>query len=252
MTTEAAIVDSMSLDGSVINPSTDRLKVMEWAIVNAVTIPRTPKKSLAEARYGQPSSVTVLEHRREQQGAEKQDVIEAGPNMPDPGSKIFEKLPPERNRVTFELPGIVIRAEHRRMGSALLLQAKQTAVLRIKAKEKPVLNGQKLRIGRADSDKLQHRIGAVAVIVNQMAVDRDWAGDTVGADGQPGQSIGSDLLVLRLDLTPGDLAIAVGIEPNRVIEITQCDVPLSDHVIALLRKRKVAVAWLVGVSRCDA
>src|SRR5262249_49480860 len=56
--------------------STDRLKVMEWAIVNAVTIPRTPKKSLAEARYGQPSSVTVLEHRREQQGAEKQDVIE--------------------------------------------------------------------------------------------------------------------------------------------------------------------------------
>ena len=99
-----------------------------------------PKKSLAEARYGQPSSVTVLEHRREQQGAEKQDVIEAGPNMPNPGSKIFEKLAPERNRVTFELPGIVIRAEHRRMGSALLLQAKQTTVLRIQAKEKPVLN----------------------------------------------------------------------------------------------------------------
>jgi hypothetical protein len=40
------------------------------------------KKSLAEARY-LPSSVTTLEHCGEQ-GAEKQHMIEAGPDVPDP------------------------------------------------------------------------------------------------------------------------------------------------------------------------
>jgi len=67
-----------------------------------------------------------------------------------------------------------------------------------------------------------------------MAGDPDWAGGTIGGNRQPGHSVGSDLPVLRLDLAPGDLAIAVGIEPNSVIEITQCDIPLPGQVIALL------------------
>ena len=56
-------------------------------------------------------------------------MIEAGPDMPNPSSKIFQKLASERNRVAFELPSVVIRAENRRMRQALLLQAKQAAVL---------------------------------------------------------------------------------------------------------------------------
>ena len=40
------------------------------------------EKSLAEARHGLPSPVTVLEHRGEQQGAEKEDMIKASPDVP--------------------------------------------------------------------------------------------------------------------------------------------------------------------------
>jgi len=60
----------------------------------------------------------------------------------------------------------VIRAENRRVRQALLLQAKQAAVLWIQLEKKPVLNSQNLRNGRAVRIKPQHRIGGVAVIID--------------------------------------------------------------------------------------
>jgi hypothetical protein len=54
--------------------------------------PQNLAESLTEGRDSLPSPVTALQNRREQQRAQKQDVI--------------EKLAPERNRMTFELPGI--------------------------------------------------------------------------------------------------------------------------------------------------
>jgi hypothetical protein len=87
------------------------------------------------------------------------------------------------------------------------------------------------------------------MVVDQMFGDPHRAADVISGDRQVSQCVSGDFLVLRLDLSPGDLAIAVGIEPNGVIEIAQRDVPLSSQVITLHRKREVAVAWLVGVSR---
>src|SRR5215475_5343041 len=208
--------------------------------------PEDFEKSLAESRYGLPSRVTVLEHRRKQQRAEKQNVIEAGPDVPDPRSKIFEKLAPERNGMAFELPGIVIGAENPCVSSAPLLEPKQAAVLRIQIEQELVFDGKNLRNGRAVGDKSQHRVGPVAAVVDQMPGDHNRTGDTVGGNRQPGECIGSNLLVLRFDFPPGDLAIAVGIEPNGVIEITQRDVPMSGQVVTLQRKREIAVARLVG------
>src|SRR6516162_6506642 len=43
--TEAAIVDSVSRDGRVMNPRTARLKVIECAIVNAVTMLMTSRNA---------------------------------------------------------------------------------------------------------------------------------------------------------------------------------------------------------------
>ena len=97
--------------------------------------------------------------------------------------------------------------------------------------------------------KPQDRIGAVAVIVDQMLADRDRAKDAVGSNCQPGHRVGGDFLVLGLDLSPGDLAIAIGVEPNRVIEIAQCDVPLPAQAVTCERQREIAVARLVRMCR---
>jgi len=81
----------------------------------------------------------MLEHCGEQQGANKQHMVETGPDMPDPGPEIFDKLVYEHDRMAFEPPSIVVGAEHRRMGSALLLEPQQAAVLWIQIEQKGVL-----------------------------------------------------------------------------------------------------------------
>jgi len=52
----------------------------------------TSRKASRKLYYGLPSSVTMLEHCGEQQGANKQHMVETGPDMPDPGPEIFDKL----------------------------------------------------------------------------------------------------------------------------------------------------------------
>ena len=81
-----------------------------------------------------------------------------------------------------------------------------------------------------------------------MLGDRNRAANIVGDNRQPGQCVGGDFLVLCPDFSPGDLAIGVGIEPNGVIKVAQCDIPLSAHVLVPYRKREVAVARLVSMS----
>ena len=147
---------------------------------------------------------------------------------------------------------IALGTENRRVGVALLLQPKQAAVLWVEIEQKTVFDGQHPRNGGAVNGKPHDLVGAVAVVVDQMLGDPHWAADVIGGDRQAGQRVGGDFVVLRLDLSPGDLAVAVGIEPNGVIEIAQRDVPLSSQVIPLHRKHEVAVARLVGVSRRNA
>ena len=93
-------------------------------------------KRLAEGCDALPSSAAEFEHRGQQQGAQEEYVIKAGPDVPDTGSKEIEKLSPERRRMTFELPGLVFGAENCGMGAALVLQPKQSPVLRIDIEQK--------------------------------------------------------------------------------------------------------------------
>src|SRR6516164_10815731 len=83
------------------------------------------EKRLAEGCDALPSSAAEFEHRGQQQGAQEEYVIKAGPDVPDTGSKEIEKLAPERRRMTFELPSLVFGAENCGMGAALVLQPKQ-------------------------------------------------------------------------------------------------------------------------------
>jgi hypothetical protein len=51
-------------------------------------------------------------------------VIKTGPDVPDARPKKIEKLAPERDRMTFELPGFVLGAENRGMSTALVFKPK--------------------------------------------------------------------------------------------------------------------------------
>src|SRR6516162_8772461 len=204
-------------------------------------------KRLAEGCDTLPSSAAAFEHRGQQQGAQEEYVINAGPDVPDAGLKKVEKLAPERDRMRFELPGFVVRAENRSMSATLVLQPKQPPVLRIDIEQKCVFDAQNLRGGWATDGKPHDLVGAVAVIIDQMLDDRNRAVSAIARNHQPGHCVRSDFLVLRLDFPPSNLAVAVGIEPDSEVEVAQCDVPLPAHVTALHRKRQVAVARFVSM-----
>ena len=51
------------------------------------------------------------------------------------------------------------------------------------------------------------------------------------------------------NFSPGEFAVSIRIQPNRIIEVAEGDVPLSLYTIALNREGKVAVAGLVCPSR---
>src|SRR6516162_5351025 len=236
----------MSRDGRVMNPRTARLKVIECyreCRDDADDVEKRPTESCL------PFSTSSLEHGREQQGAQKEYVIETGPDVPDAGLKKVEKLAPERDRMRFELPGFVARAENRGMSAALVLHPKQSAVLRIDIEEERVFDAQNLWDRWAVDGEPHDLVSTVAVVVDQMLDNRNRAAGAIGGNHQPGQCVGSNFLVLRLDFPPRDLAVAIGIEPDRQVEVAQRDVPLPGQVTGLHREGEVAVARLVGMGR---
>jgi hypothetical protein len=75
------------------------------------------------------------------------------------------------------------------------------------------------------------------------------AGRAVGRDRQPRERVGGDRVALRLQLLPGDRTVVVRVDPDRIFEVTQGDVPLDiDHRI-LDAQRQIAVARLVCCCR---
>ena len=174
-------------------------------------------------------------------------MIKTGPNMPDPSLAIFEKLVPQRHRVAFETPGVALRAKDRGVGMAVLLQPKKTVVLWIAIEQQRVFDRQYIGGSWAGDGKPHDLIGAVAVVIDQMVGYGRCSACAVCGNRQPSQSVRSDFLVIRFDLSPSNLAIAVSVEANGVIEIAQRDVPLPDQMIAFDGKRKIAVAWFVSM-----
>jgi len=74
--------------------------------------------------------------------------------------------------MAFEPPSIVVGAEQPPYGFGLLLEPQQAAVLWIRSNRRVYLTVQNLRHGRAVGGKPQNRVGAVAVVVDQMLRDR--------------------------------------------------------------------------------
>jgi hypothetical protein len=61
-----------------------------------------------------------------------------------------------------------------------------------------------------------------------------------------GEGISGYRWMAGAQFAPGDGTIAIHIEPNGIIEITQRDIPLALDCGLMNKERKVAVAWLMG------
>ena len=139
-TTDAAIADSTQREGNDTTPSVARLSVIECATVKAVTILNTSQNAGAKRIDRLPASSLRDQHRRQQQRQEKQDMVEADPDMPDAFARELQELPQTRWRFHLESLACPFRTEDRRTRGAAMLQAQQTAMLRVDIEKQAVVD----------------------------------------------------------------------------------------------------------------
>src|ERR1700691_3102647 len=125
-------------------------------------------KRLAKFSYPYPASGAVGENCRQQQGTEKKDVIEAGPNVPDAFVEIIEERMDPADGASLQAPGFLMRTQDGRMGLAVGLQTQQPAMLRIEIEEEIVADLKNLRRAGAIGRKPQPLVGAVGVVIGEM------------------------------------------------------------------------------------
>jgi hypothetical protein len=173
-------------------------------------------------------------------------VVETDPDVPHTLARVIDELLPAARRRKLEALQRRVRAQHGGARGALGAQLEQAAVLRIEIREQAVIDREARRTRRlALHGQRQHRVGAVGVAVHQLLADCKRASAVVGAHGQPRARIGSDVGMARAQLAPGDLAVAVGIERERDVEVAQRDVPLAAQSCSADVDRQVAVRRLV-------
>ena len=143
----------------------------------------------------------------------------------------------------------MVGAEHGRVGAAAGLEPKQAAMLRVEIEEQRVSDAQAAASGGAVGDELQYLIGAVAVLVDEMVGRAGRAGAAVRLDLQIRQRIGGDRPMVGAQLAPGDGAVIVAVDADRVIEIAQRNVPLPDNMSVLETEGEIAVARFVRRGR---
>jgi hypothetical protein len=112
------------------------------------------------------------------------------------------------------------------VGLAIRLQPHQPAMLRIEIEEKIVADLKSLRRPGALGLEPQHLVGAVTVVVDQMLDNVRGAGVAVRPQCQVAQQIGSDRRLLTAQLAPGDDAVIVDVDAERIVEVAQRNIPL--------------------------
>jgi hypothetical protein len=131
--------------------------------------------------------------------------------------------------MSFELPGLVVAAENRRMGAAPILQPKQSTVLRIDIEEKRVFDAQLLGNGGTVDGKSQDLVGAVAVVVDQMFDNLDRAAGAIGGNHQPGQCIAAISWCFALTSPQVISSLPSASSPIAKSRSRRCDVPVLEE-----------------------
>ena len=82
-------------------------------------------------------------------------------------------------------------------------------MLRIDIKEEVVAEFQRTPLARTTGVETQHRIGAITMMVDKIISGLRLARCAVECDRQPGKGVCSDFLLMRAQLAPCDIAVAV-------------------------------------------
>src|SRR2546425_13120972 len=96
-----------------------------------------------------PAVRSSSEHRWQQQRQQKQNVVEAGPDVPGAIVHEGEELPPPRRDSQFKLLRRLLRTEHGRLYSSAVFETQQTTVLGVDVEKRAIINLQIFRRGRA-------------------------------------------------------------------------------------------------------
>ncbi len=103
-----------------------------------------------------------------------------------------------------------------------------------------VINAQLSRRGGATGFEAQHGIGAIAVMVDLHALRPEWTCTVLQA--QSAKGISADVCRAWPHLTPGQLAIAIGVEQQRHVQVAQRNIPAPMQLRAIHHQRQIAVA----------
>ena len=199
-------------------------------------------KCWLEAPDRLPDILSEHHHRWQQQREQKQDVIEADPDVPYALAGIIKKLC-EAARPG-QLKGLLcsIGTENRRTRPALKLQAQQPFVLGIKVKKQLITDGEAGAGLLAGCLEAQHRVSAIAMTVNEVFSHPRLARLAIQGYRQARKCIRIDVRMTRTHLAPGDFTIAVAIQTDREVQIAQGDIPLTAHGVTSDRDAEITVA----------
>src|SRR6185503_19592535 len=210
--------------------------------------PEDVPEGVAESLRSLPCISFQNQYGRQEQGQQKKDMVEADPDVPDALAQVIEKLPERRGFARAERERRPLGGEHCGLRGAAALEAQQAAVRRIDVEEQAVGDlHRSRRASPAVGVEAQHCVSAVAVLVHQQIRGSERTGLSVRKELESGKRIRLDPLAPGLELAPGDLAVAVGVQADRELEVAQRDVPLAAQRRALDAHRQVAVARFVSV-----
>src|SRR5216110_653590 len=116
-----------------------------------------------------PTAGFTTQHGGQQQRQQKQDVVEARPDVPDAFPIEFEKLSPACPALQHERR--FVRAEHRGSFSANAAQSKQAAMKRVEVEERGIGDLQARGKRRSVQGETQDGVGAIGEIIHEQFGD---------------------------------------------------------------------------------
>lgn len=133
-------------------------------------------ESVPETFGTRPCSVDADQDRRQEQRQQEQKVIETEPDMPDAVRRIVDELTRQASFGDFDSLHRGSRTEDCRARLPGVFETQQPSVLGIDVEEQAIAGSQRVRRGRACRREAQHRISAVAVLVDLVSDDARRAG----------------------------------------------------------------------------
>ena len=190
----------------------------------------------AKRRHRRPARGAPQQHRRQEQGEQKEDVVKADPDVPHALTHIGRELRQAAGGLQREALRAGGGLQHGGLRGCASVQLQEPTVQRVELGEERVAKVQRAWRLCAGQAEAQHGVGAVTVLVDELLTCAGAAGLARALHRQPRQGVGGDVGVARAQLAPGDVAVAVGVQADSVVEVAQGDVPLALNDGALVER----------------